>query len=93
MIVAPMADAVVPSRALTFRWHAVAGTPGAVRYVVTLTDDRGNLLWTSEATNTHLVLPGSVALTANRPYLWSVDARLPDGRTITSGLHEFRTSP
>jgi hypothetical protein len=60
---------------------------------VTLTDDRGNLLWTGEATGTDLALPETIVLAADRQYLWSVDARLPDGRTTTSGIHGFRTSP
>lgn len=89
-VLAPARDSPLPVAGVTFRWHAAAQ---AIRYLLTLTDDRGNLLWTTETTDTLAVLPDSVVLGGGRAYLWYVDARLPGARSASSGVRGFRTSP
>ncbi len=92
-VVSPPAEAAVPAGQLTFRWRAPPAPGGSVRYVLTLTDARGNLLWTRETGDTVTALPDSVRLRPNQSYRWYVDARLPGARSATSGVKEFHTSP
>jgi hypothetical protein len=68
----------------------VWGSPGdATSYRVVLTSDAGEQLWTTSTADTTVSLPPSVRL-AGEHYYWSVDALTADGRTLFTGLREFR---
>lgn len=75
---------------LRFVWRS-AGP--AATYRLTLTDPSGAPVWTSSAPDTAVVLAETVKLEGGRAYFWYVDALLPDGRSATTGVQQFRTSP
>ena len=86
-LVAPTDSATVEGGgAVALTWRS-AGS--GVSYRVTLTDQRGDVVWSGAASDTTARLPGSVALPAGRSYFWFVDALLPDGRSLTSGVRHF----
>jgi hypothetical protein len=76
-----------PSR---FVWGSVSGV---LSYHVTITTDRGADVWSGSSTDTTIVLPPGISLTAGRRYLWVVDAVTTDGTTRTTGLREFGITP
>jgi hypothetical protein len=84
VLVAPT-GAVTDAR--TLQWTAVAG---ADRYRVTLFAASGSTLYETELTDTMAVLPDSVPLAHQQPYLWKVEARIGWDRWSTSSLAEFR---
>lgn len=88
-IVHPADESTTDLRGVHFGWRAAA--PEAT-YRLTLTDDTGNVVWTASTTDTLLTLPPDSALDPAATYFWYVDALLPDGRSVSSGVHEFRTS-
>lgn len=76
----------IPRQPVRFVW----GSPGdATSYRVVLTSDAGEQLWTTSTADTTVSLPPSVRL-AGEHYYWSVDALTADGRTLFTGLREFR---
>jgi len=68
------------------RWSRVAE---ADRYRVTLFDATGRVLYATEASDTVVALPDSVALIPGETYLWKADARTGFDRWVTSELAEF----
>jgi anti-sigma factor RsiW len=87
---APAPNVTVSPESIGFAWR---GAAGAVSYRLTLTDERGDVVWSSQTPDTTVVLPGSVRLTNGRAYYWYVDALLPDARSTTTGVKEFRVGP
>lgn len=87
---APGPNAPIAPDSVQFAWR---GAAAAVSYRLTLTDEQGDLLWSTQTTDTTVALPGSVPLTNGRAYYWYVDALLPDARSTTTGAHEFRVRP
>lgn len=84
-LVAPVADARFRPTA-DFRWTA---TPGANAYVLTVLDERGEVVASAEtATETSLSLP-DVGWVAGTRYYWFVDARLADGDEARSDVERF----
>lgn len=79
-----------PDRGMVLAWHQVQD---ASVYRVTVSDERGDSVWTGNTPDTTFVLPAGTILQSNRPYFWYVDALLRDGRSVTSGLQEFRAGP
>jgi hypothetical protein len=71
-------------------WHQVQD---ASVYRVTVSDERGDSVWAGSTPDTTLVLPSGTIVRSNRLYFWYVDALLKDGRSVSSGLQEFRTGP
>lgn len=88
--IAPADGATLPGGAMTFVWHGVSGS--AV-YRLTLTDERGDVVWTTESTDTSVALAPAVRLLGAHGYYWSVDVLLADGRSTTTGFHTFRVTP
>lgn len=80
----------VPRDGVVLAWGAVA--PGAV-YRVSVSTAAGTLIWAGSSIDTLLALPAGTALQPDTRYFWSVDALLPDGRSTSSGVHEFATGP
>ncbi len=87
-LVAPTDSAIVEGRAVAFTWRS-AGS--GVSYRVTVTDARGDVVWSGAALDTTARLPGP-RLRAGRPYFWYVDVLLPDGRSVTSNVRHFTVS-
>ncbi len=89
-ILAPVDGATLPGSAARFVWRSVSGSAA---YRLTLTDDRGDMVWTTEGTDTSVAPPPTVRLSGGRTYYWSVDVLLRDGRSATTGFHGFRIVP
>lgn len=87
--VAPADSAVVQGRPVLV-WRPVAGATG---YRVTLSREDGDSLWTGSTGDTTAAIPAGVALVRSARYFWYVDVLLPDGQSLTSGIHEFTTGP
>jgi len=85
----PAARATLDADSVMFVWRPVA--PEA-SYRLTLTNDRGDVVWSGSVSDTVVVLPSAVRLDRGRLYTWYVDALLADGRSVTSGLREFVTA-
>jgi putative zinc finger protein len=89
-ILAPVDGATMPGSTARFVWHSVSG---AAAYRLTLTDERGDVVWTTESTDTGAAPPPTIRLSSGRTYYWSVDVLLRDGRSATTGFHGFRVVP
>ena len=89
-LVTPGDGAAAPARSLTFIWRSAGG---GVSYRLTLTDERGDVVWTATASDTTGHPPSDVRFQMGRRYFWYVDALLPDGRSVTSGARQFTTRP
>lgn len=83
----PPNGAEVGAGKVEFRW-ADAG-PGA-RYELTLTDEKGDILYQEKPAANILVLDTStLKLAPGKIYYWSVSAKLPDGTTRESEVARF----
>jgi len=71
------------------RWSHVAG---ADRYRVTVFDATGGVVYATEALDTVVAFPDSIALIPGASYLWKVDARTGFDRWAASELAEFRVA-
>ena len=92
MIVAvrPAPGAVIYVDSASFAWRRVAPD---LSYRLTLTSQAGELVWSATTSDTTALLPRRVRLDRNHHYIWYVDALLPDGRSVTSGLRVLSTAP
>lgn len=77
-------DSLVSAAAPSFAWHS-AGIDATYR--VMLQDTSGGVVWSASTSDTVAALPATARLVAGQRYFWSVDARLIDGRSATTGLH------
>lgn len=83
----PEADgSVAPGSGTRFVWSARGG---GSTFRVTLLDERGELLWSTETGDTTAVMSSDVILEEGAAYFWYVDALGPDGRSVTSGPRRF----
>lgn len=73
-----------------FIWREVA--PGAF-YSLTVTDERGDLVWSGSTTDTLLQLPSELELEPGDRYFWFVEALLTDGTTATTDANRFWAEP
>ena len=73
----------VPS---TFVWRPATGVSS---YRITLTDERGHVLWAASTGDTLIRVPDSLAAAAPMRYYWYVDALRADGGTASSGVRGF----
>ncbi len=85
-VVAPAEAGTVDIGRATFSWRAAE--PGAA-YNLTVTDEGGDVVWTGSTRDTAIVLTTQVVLDPGETYFWYVDAILPDGRTLSSGVRSF----
>lgn len=88
--VMPAEKAPVSVDSLMFLWQSEG--PSA-HYVLTVTDESGDVVWTAETSDTSLVLPRGVDLKSGNRYYWYVDALLDDARSSTTGVREFTIRP
>jgi len=89
-IVSPTPSAEIAPGLVTFIWRSAGG---GASYVITLQESDGRVAWTSSIADTLAVLPDSVPLSAGRTWFWFVDAMLPDGRSLSTGVQRLRTRP
>jgi hypothetical protein len=89
-IVGPSEEIAVRRADLSFGWRSVGD---AVLYRLAVLDAAGNEVWTGSTTDSTLALPAAVTLDSDVNYFWYVDALLPDGRSATTGMRQFRIAP
>jgi anti-sigma factor RsiW len=89
-IVSPTPSAEAAPGPITFTWRSAG--PGA-GYTFTLQEASGRVVWTSAVADTVTVLPDSIALAPGRTWFWVVDALLPDGRSLSTGIQRLRPRP
>jgi len=84
----PEPRAVVPRDSLVFVWHR---RPGGTVYQVTVSDERGVVMWDDRTGDTTLAPPAAAArsLVPGQIYYWKVEALLPDLRTASTGVNSF----
>ena len=80
--------AVAAAEALV--WHRLER---ADRYLGTLFDASGVVVWRAETGDTVAALPDSVRLEPGAAYLWRVDARVGIDRWVQSQLLQFTVAP
>ena len=78
------------SSGMLFAWRAVA--PAAF-YSLTVTDERGDLVWRGSTSDTLLQLPSNIAIRPGSRYFWFVEALLADGTSATTDASGFWTEP
>jgi len=84
--VSPINGAEVSRDSLAFRWRSEGAQ---AHYVMTLTDENGDIVWTTGTSDTTLGLPRDVGLVSGQQYFWYVDALLEGARSSTTGVQEF----
>jgi anti-sigma factor RsiW len=89
-IVSPVPSAEIAPGPIAFTWRS-AGLGAS--YTLTLQEADGRVAWTSRVADTVAVLPDSVALSPGLTWFWFVDALLPDGRSLSTGVRRLRTGP
>ena len=90
-IVAPAANGVAESVGSTpIVWRSVE--LGAT-YTVTVSDTTGATRWTTNTSDTSVVVPGSLGLEPGHRYYLYVDALRSDGWSVKGGPRAFRTAP
>ena len=88
--VTPAEGALVRGDSVTFLWRSEGSD---VHYVLTVTDQSGDVVWTAGTQDTSLVPPREIGLKADGVYFWYVDALLTDARSSTTGVREFIIRP
>ena len=86
VVVSPTDTDAIRPHTLTLTWRSAGA---GVSYRVSVTDQTGDVAWSASTSDTTARLPATVRLRSTR-YHWYVDALLPDGRSITSGVHSFQ---
>jgi hypothetical protein len=86
----PADGAAVAAGDLVFAWDAL---PEGTVYRLTLSDERGTMLWSERTDATSLRLPASAAplLNPGAAYYWRVEALLPDLSTAVTTVRRFET--
>jgi hypothetical protein len=87
----PTGGASIGRDSLVLAWSPRRG--GDLQYHITVADSAGGILWTASTTDTMLRPPPSLTLPGARTYYWYTDALLPDGRSLSTGVQEFRLAP
>lgn len=82
-------DTVVATDA-RFAWR---GRGPDVLYRLSVTDGRGQALWTTETSDTVVALPSTVILEPGRRYFWFVDALGSNAGSWTTGTRAFVAAP
>jgi len=88
--VSPAPSAEVAPGPITFTWRSAG--PGA-SYTLTLQEADGRVVWSTAVAETVAVLPDSLAPAPGRTWFWFVDALLPNGRLLSTGVQRLRTRP
>lgn len=81
---------VVGTAGLVFTWRSAALE---ARYELTITDLRGDPVWTAPSSDTLLALSPDVVLTPGETYYWYVDALLDGARSTTTVFRRFTIEP
>ena len=88
--VLPLDGAAVSIDSVEFVWESEGSE---VHYVLTLTDESGDVVWTGATRDTILAPPREAGLRSDRHYFWYVDALLEGAESSTTGVREFSLRP
>jgi hypothetical protein len=88
--VMPAEGVPVPGDSLVFLWRSEGSD---AHYVLTVTDEIGDVVWTAGTRDTSLVPPRGAGLKSGNTYFWYVDALLEDARSATTGVRELAIGP
>jgi hypothetical protein len=88
--VTPAEGASVRGDSVAFLWRSEGSD---VHYVLTVTDQNGDVVWTEGTQDTIIVPPREIGLKPDGVYFWYVDALLADARSSTTGVREFIIRP
>ncbi len=88
--VMPGDGAEVRADSLVFTWRS-EGT--GVHYLLTVTEESGDVLWTADTSDTTVALPNNVGVTPGQRYYWYVDALLEGAASSTTGVRAFVIRP
>ncbi len=89
-VLEPASEASVIRDRLVFSWEAVGAN---VLYRLTLTDESGDPVWSTETDEASIRPPTTLSLEAGATYFWYVDALLTDGTSHTTDVQSFRIMP
>ncbi len=94
---APALEAVTPADGETIVvgstllvWRSV---DGAARYRITVSDPESGVVFEKDVADTVVSLGSMGPLAPGEAYVWYVDALLPDGRSVTTGVRSFSVRP
>jgi hypothetical protein len=94
---APALEAVTPTDGETvvvgstlLVWRSV---DGAARYRITVSDPESGVVFEKDVADTVVSLGSMGPLAPGEAYVWYVDALLPDGRSVTTGVRSFSVRP
>lgn len=82
----PVNGKTVAEDSVLFVWRSDGA---GAHYLLTVTDEDGDVVWTASTPDTVLAPPRGAGLTPGRRYYWYVDALLEDARSSTTGVQEF----
>jgi len=85
----PMDGDIVTNPGAVLRW---ASAGASVFYRVTVTDIEGDEVWSGMTGDSSIALSDVQGLARAGRYFWFVDALLPDGRSATTGVHQFEVA-
>ena len=85
-VVTPADGSQVPADSLRFEWRPLVGD---VMFAVTISDENGDVVWTSNTLDTVLVMDPGIPLRPDRRYFLIVDALIDGSRSASSGMLEF----
>lgn len=86
VLVAPAEDGRVREHSVTFIWRSAGA---GVSYRLTLTNEQGDVVWSTTGSDTTTQLPAAVGLKTGSQYHWYVDGLLRDGSSIASAVQQF----
>lgn len=89
-VVAPADGASPRLDSLAFIWRSEGPD---VHYVLTVTDENGDIVWTAATRDTSLVPLRETTFRSNEVYFWYVDALLEGASSSTTGVREFSIRP
>jgi hypothetical protein len=85
-VIAPSEGVLDSPTDILFLWHSVEG---GLRYEVTLSDEVGDVVWSTSTTDTTVTLGSDVQLEPEGRFFWFVDVLTARGDAVSSGVREF----
>lgn len=85
-VVTPEDGSQVPVDSLRFEWRPLVGD---VMFALTISDENGDVVWTSNTLDTTLTMDPGILLRPDRRYFLIVDALIDGSRSASSGMLEF----
>ena len=88
--VSPGDGTIVAAGSALLVWRSV---DGVARYRITVSDPESDVVFEQDVPDTVVALRSIGSLVAGEAYVWYVDALLPDGTSVTTGVRSFTVRP